>query len=85
MRSALVEGGTLYVAFQVYEDFFSYRRGIYEHTSGDRSHGGHAVTLLGWGEENGIKYWTCQNSWGSNWGENVRTCLRVQASTCILA
>ena len=29
----------------------------------------HAVTLIGWGSENGIPYWLAQNSWGSGWGE----------------
>jgi cathepsin B len=55
--------------FQVYQDFFSYKKGIYHHVTGGLA-GGHAVKIVGWGVEDGTNYWICANSWGDAWGEN---------------
>lgn len=29
----------------------------------------HSITLVGYGEENGVKYWIGMNTWGQNWGD----------------
>ncbi|VDM70138.1 unnamed protein product, partial [Strongylus vulgaris] len=38
------------------------------HTAG-KYRGVHAVKLLGWGVENGTKFWLGANSWSEDWGE----------------
>ena len=60
--------GALQTAFTVYSDFMYYSGGIYQHKSGSVE-GGHAVTFVGYGEENKVKYWLVRNSWGEDWGE----------------
>ena len=49
-----------------------YKRGIYSVSNLAREEvvGYHAVRIVGWGEERGIKYWTLANSWGTDWGED---------------
>nr|AAD38132.1 vitellogenic cathepsin-B like protease [Aedes aegypti] len=61
--------GPVQAAFHTYLDLHAYKSGIYRHVWGPLS-GGHAVKLLGWGVENGVKYWLVANSWGREWGEN---------------
>lgn len=56
--------------FTVYDDFFSYKSGIYKYNGTAKESGGHAVKLIGWGNQNGENYWIAANSWGSGWGEN---------------
>ncbi|MEJ2455839.1 MAG: C1 family peptidase [Candidatus Thiodiazotropha sp.] len=59
--------GSVTGCFIVYQDFFSYRSGVYRHVSGDAA-GGHCIEILGYNDAGG--YWICKNSWGENWGEN---------------
>jgi cathepsin B len=69
IKTEIYNHGPVETAFDVYEDFFNYAGGIYQHLSGGLE-GGHAVKMLGWGNENGEDYWLCANSWGPAWGES---------------
>ncbi|KAK2953959.1 putative Cathepsin B [Blattamonas nauphoetae] len=81
VMEGLMNDGPMFFAFNVYEDFGLYRSGIYQHKTG-REKGGHAVTLMGWGEDNGVKYWLLQNSWGPEWGENGFFRMRRGTNEC---
>ncbi len=63
----ILTNGPIEVSFTVYEDFLTYKTGVYRHTTGS-SLGGHAVKMIGWGQEAGIPYWLVANSWNTDWG-----------------
>ena len=69
IKTELMTNGPIEVAFTVYEDFMTYKSGIYQHVEGGYL-GGHAVKLVGWGVEDGIEYWKIANSWNETWGED---------------
>ena len=64
----IYENGPVEASFTVYNDFPTYSSGVYQHVSGSAL-GGHAIKMLGWGVENGVKYWLCANSWNPEWGD----------------
>jgi len=68
IQSAIMAGGPVETAFTVYSDFENYAGGVYHHVSGSMA-GGHAVKMVGWGVDAGVKYWKVANSWNPYWGE----------------
>lgn len=72
----IMESGPVQATMKVYQDFFSYKSGVYKKTGLEKSasFGYHSVRIVGWGEEPDIygqplKYWLAVNSWGPYWGE----------------
>ncbi|KAJ4461262.1 putative cathepsin B5 cysteine protease [Paratrimastix pyriformis] len=52
----IVTRGSVAVTFRVFADMYLYAAGIYRHVAGAHV-GNHAVKLVGYGTENGTKYW----------------------------
>jgi len=77
----LATNGPLYVAFTVYDDFPTYKSGVYHQTS-SKALGGHAVNLVGYGELDGEKYWKVKNSWNEEWGNGGHFLIRRGTNEC---
>ena len=60
--------GPVTCSIDVPDDLLEYKGGIYEDKTGIAGDG-HDISVVGWGEENGIPYWIVRNSWGTYWGE----------------
>uniref|UniRef100_A0A4W3K155 Cathepsin H n=1 Tax=Callorhinchus milii TaxID=7868 RepID=A0A4W3K155_CALMI len=60
------------IAFEVTDDFFQYEGGVYSNSNCDSTPDkvNHAVLAVGYGVQNGTKYWIVKNSWGPEWGLN---------------
>jgi len=83
MQQEILANGPIAIGFEVYNDFFKYKGGVYVHNkskllAAELAEPGfeetnHAVLFVGWGEElvNGVTvpYWIAQNSWSAGWGE----------------
>jgi len=61
IQTEIMTHGPVEGAFTVYEDFVSYKSGVYYHVSGDEL-GGHAIKVFGWGTDSGTDYWWVANS-----------------------
>jgi cathepsin B len=72
IRKEIYRWGPVTTGMMVYQDFIDWdsESGIYKYDGQSEKIGGHAIVLMGWGEENGIKYWIARNSWGVEWGQN---------------
>mmetsp|Transcript_30917 Transcript_30917/g.65778 ORF Transcript_30917/g.65778 Transcript_30917/m.65778 type:complete len:178 (-) Transcript_30917:94-627(-) len=83
MQKEIMTNGPIQVAFKVFKSFMNYKSGIYQkHFYELLPEGGHAVKVVGWGTENGMKYWTVANSWNTNWGEDGFFRIKRGSNSC---
>lgn len=67
--SELIQRGPLACSIHADQLLDDYKGGIFRNpTTFNESN--HEISIVGWGEENGEKYWIIRNSWGTYWGEN---------------
>ena len=80
-KAEISTNGPIVASFTTYEDYYVYKSGIYSHQTG-KARGGHAVRIVGYGEENGVKYWTIANTSGDRFGENGYVRIRRGTNEC---
>lgn len=81
IKLEILTNGPVETGFEVYENFRNYTTGVYAKGSNPgKLLGGHAVKIVGWGQENGNEYWICANSWDVTWGE--QGFFRIKVGEC---
>jgi C1A family cysteine protease len=66
LKNAIYSYGPVIATMYVYNDFFSYKSGVYSYTTGAYA-GAHAVLAVGYDDT--LQAFIVKNSWGSGWGE----------------
>lgn len=63
----IYQRGPITCGVAVTEEMENYESGIFEDKTGATDID-HAISVVGFGEEDGVPYWLIRNSWGSHWG-----------------
>merc|ERR1712066_526848 len=81
LLTAVQKEGPVSIVVNANNAWQSYHGGILGLSSCPNTGGiNHAVLAVGFGEENGEKYWIIRNSWGANWGEDGYMRIKRDAS-----
>ena len=78
MQQAILQRGSIMTELDMYQDFLYYSSGVYQHSANLRQPiAKFVVRIIGWGVENGVKYWIVPNIWGKTWGMQGYIWIRV--------
>lgn len=69
IQQSIMVRGPATTSFTVFRDFLSYVSGVFQSKEQGEPLGGIAVSIVGWGVDNGTKYWKVKNSFNEYWGE----------------
>jgi cathepsin B len=70
IMAEIMTNGPVEAVFEVYQDFLTYKSGVYQHSKDSHYLSNHAIKILGWGVDSGTPYWIIANSWNPNWGND---------------
>ena len=72
-------GAVVSVIYAGDQGFMDYKAGSVFDTCSNKAVN-HAITVIGWGRQNGQEYWLIKNSWGDYWGD--KGYIKVKKGTC---
>ena len=83
MKQMVYEHGAVVGAVRSAGPFQEYQGGIFGGCPDTAANEvDHAITVVGYGTDNGQDYWLIKNSWGPNWGENGFIRLKRGVNMC---
>jgi len=70
MKKMVYTHGAVLAGVWVNRDLQNYRSGVFSGCPDGQTRINHAISVVGYGTENGVDYWLIKNSWGTWWGDN---------------
>jgi len=80
MKRLVVEHGAVQAGVRSAGPFQEYSGGVFAGCTSDNTD--HAVTVVGFGTDNGVDFWLIKNSWGPDWGEQGYIRLKRGVGMC---